>query len=149
MGFVRVIFSRRSNPGSLLIRTVLWSAWSHCGIVDGDQVIEAAMFHGVRERSLDDFKKDASKWEIIEIPVRDSSAIIAAARSRIGEPYDWLGVLALLVHIDLQRPMMDFCSKLVAWAFATAGEPLFRVEVWRITPRDLYIRYYEPLPLAA
>lgn len=125
------------------MRTFMWSAWSHCGIIDTDgQVIEAAMFHGVRKRSLEAFKADASKWEVIEIPCADPEAVLRAARSRIGLKYDWLGVLALLVHIELQRDVMDFCSKLVAWAFQAAGFPLFRVEAWRIMPRDIYIRTY-------
>lgn len=142
MNTVKVIFSRRAQLGSLLLRTFMWSAWSHCALVDGDQVIEAAMFHGVRARPLADFQADASKWEIIEIPCADPAAVIAAARSRIGEAYDWLGVLSLLLHIEMQQDVTDFCSKLVAWAFQQGGTPLFRVEAWRITPRDLYIRLY-------
>lgn len=142
MKTVRVIFSRRHHLGSLALRTFLWSAWSHCGIVDGDQVIEALMFKGVTTRSLEEFKQNASKWEIIEIPADDPAAVITAARSRIGNAYDWLGVLALLLHIDLQRDAMDFCSELVTWSFKTGGTLLFRSDAWRITPRDLYIRMY-------
>lgn len=142
MSTVKVIFSRRAQLGSLLMRVFMWSAWSHCALVDGDQVIEAAMFHGVRERPLADFQADASKWEIIEIPCADPAAVIAAARDRIGKGYDWLGVLALLLHVEMQETTMDFCSKLVAEAFQEGGTPLFRVEAWRIMPRDLYIRTY-------
>ncbi len=120
----------------------MWSAWSHCAIIDGDNVIEAAFGVGVRERPLADSKAMASKWEVVEIPCDNPDAVIAAARSRIGLPYDKLGVISLLLHIDLHREMMDFCSKLVAWAFQQGGTPLFRVEVWRITPRDIYIRMY-------
>lgn len=142
MGAVKVIFSRRANLGSLALRTFLWDAWSHCGIIDGDEVIEAVMFRGVSTRSVKEFKQAASKWEVIEIPASDPDAVIRAARSRIGHPYDWFGILALLLRIDLQRDAMDFCSELVTWAFKTGGTPLFRTDAWRITPRDLYIRSY-------
>lgn len=142
MDSVSVIFSRRANIGSLALRTFLWSGWSHCAIIDGDNVIEAAMFHGVREITLNEFIADKSLYEIISIPCADAAAVIAAAKSRIGLPYDWLGVLALLLHYELQRPTQDFCSKLVAWAFEKGGTPLFRTEAWRITPRDIYIRNY-------
>lgn len=142
MTTVQIIFSRRAQLGSLALRTFMWSAWSHCGIIDGEEVIEALMFKGVTTRSLEAFKAAASKWEIIDVPAEDAAAVIAAARSRIGRPYDWFGVLALLLHIDLQRDSADFCSELVTWAFRTGGTPLFRTDAWRIMPRDLYIRTY-------
>jgi hypothetical protein len=142
MKTVRVIFSRRRNIGSVLLRTYLWSAWSHCGIIDGDEVVEAVMSKGVSTRTLDEFKAAASAWEIVEIPAADPAAVIAAARGRIGNGYDWLGVLALLLRIDIQRTVLDFCSELIAWSFKAGGTPLFRIEACRITPRDLYIRAY-------
>lgn len=142
MGTVQVIFSRRHHLGSLALRTFLWDAWSHCGVIDGDTVIEAAMFKGVQPRSVAEFKATASKWAVIDIPAEDPAAVIAAARSRIGRPYDWFGVLSLLLRVRLQRDSMDFCSELVAWAFKQGGSPLFRTDTWRITPRDLYIRVY-------
>ena len=49
---VQVIFTRSHAIGSLLLRTALWSPWSHCAIVDGEEVIEAAAFGGVRARPL-------------------------------------------------------------------------------------------------
>ena len=142
MGTVRVIFSRRAQLGSLAIRTAFWSDWSHVGIIDGDEVIEALMFKGTSTRSLAKFQAAASKWEIIEIPADDPAAVIAAARRRIGDRYDWWGALALVLHIRLQRDIDGFCSELVAEAFREGGTPLFRVDAWRISPRDLYIRTY-------
>lgn len=141
-GTVQVIFSRSANLGSLALRTYLWGAWSHCGIIDGDEVIEAVMFKGVAARSLQAFKDAASTWEVVEIPAADPAAVIRAARSRIGMRYDWLGILAMLLRINLQRDGRDFCSELVTWSFKTGGTPLFRVNAARITPRDLYIRTY-------
>lgn len=142
MGTVRVIFSRRHNVGSLALRFCMWSAWSHVAIIDGDEVIEAAAFHGVRARSLAEFKAEASHWEIIEVPVVDAAAVIAAARSQIGRRYDWLGVAGLGLHRRWQDAVAWFCSELVAWAFHAGGTPLFRTDAWRITPRDLFIRTY-------
>ena len=43
----QVLFTRSHAIGSLLLRTALWSPWSHCALVDGDTVIEAAAFGGV------------------------------------------------------------------------------------------------------
>lgn len=135
---VRVVFSRNHTPGSILLRAALWSPWSHCAIVDGDTVIEAAAFHGVRERPLLDFMADATKADVLELP-GGAAAIIAAARSQIGKPYDWAGVLGFGFRRRWQDDDAWFCSELVAWAFAEAGTPLFREHAWRITPRDIYI----------
>ena len=53
--------------------------------------------------------------------------------------HDWGGVIG----IGFRRRWHDhdawFCSELIAAAFADAGEPLVRVDAWRITPRDLYL----------
>lgn len=142
MSAVRVIFSRRRGIGSLILRTFLWSSWSHCAIIDGNEVIEAAMLHGVRVRSLDEFISDASQWEVVRIPCADPAAVIEAARGQVGKPYDWLGALGIAARRRWQLAGSWFCSELVAWAFATAGTPLFRTDAWRITPRDIYIRNY-------
>lgn len=135
---VQVVFSRNHSPGSLLLRTFLWSPWSHCALVDEDAVIEAAAFHGVRERPLRDFMADATKAAMLELP-GDAGAVIAAARSQIGKPYDWQGVAGIGFRRRWQDDDAWFCSELVAWAFEAGGHPLFRSQPWRITPRDLYL----------
>lgn len=135
---VQVLFTRSHALGSVLLRTALWSPWSHCAIVDGEEVIEAAAFGGVRVRPLADMLADATKMAILTLP-GDPQAVIAAARSQIGKPYDWAGVLGFGFRRRWQDDDAWFCSELVAWAFAEAGAPLFREHAWRITPRDIYI----------
>lgn len=142
MGTVRVIFTRRRNVFSLMLRTFLWSAWSHCAIIDGDEVIEAVAFHGVRVRKLSALLDDSSAFEVLEIPAADPAAVIAAARSQVGKGYDWLGALGIAFRRRWQDAADFFCSELIAWAFHIGGTPLFRTDAWRITPRDLSIRVY-------
>lgn len=134
---VQVAFTRSHAIGSLLLRTALWSPWSHCAIIDGDEAIEAAAFGGVRVRPLADMLADATKMAFVTLP-GDTQAVIAAARSQIGKPYDWAGVLGFGFRRRWQDDDAWFCSELVAWAFAEAGTPLFRTEHWRITPQDVY-----------
>lgn len=144
---VRIVFSRRRNLGSVLLRTFLWSAWSHCAIVDGDHVIEAAAPHGVLRRPLVEMLAQASKFEIIDVPARSALAVIAAARAQVGKRYDWSGALGIAARRRWQDEDRWFCSELIAWAFARGGSPLVRIENWRITPRDLYLPLYgQPLP---
>ena len=136
---VRVVFCRRHHPGSLLLRTFLWSGWSHCAIVDGDEVIEAVAPDGVRTRPLAELLAESSRVEVLDFPARDPRAVIAAARAQIGAPYDWGGVFGIGFRRRWQDNDSWFCSELIAAAFHQAGEPLVRVEAFRITPRDLYL----------
>ncbi|MBI2769977.1 MAG: hypothetical protein HYX47_10165 [Burkholderiales bacterium] len=139
---VRIVFCRRRNLGSLILRTALWSAWSHCAIVNGDQVIEASAFHGVRTRPLAELEAEASQREFVDVPCADPAALIAWATAQLNKPYDWRGVFGLAFHRKWQGGDSWFCSELVAAAFAAAGSPLFVTDAWRITPRDLSIRHY-------
>lgn len=139
MSAVRVVFTRRHTLGSVLLRAALWSAWSHCALIDGDEIIEAAAGSGVRARPLAELIAESSEWEIIEIPVRNPAAVIAAARSQIGKPYDWRGVIGIGFRRRWQDEDAWFCSELVAYAFEAAGDLLFRAKRWRIRPPDLYI----------
>ena len=134
---ISVILCRKHALGTMVLRAFLWSRWSHCAIVDGDHVVEAVFWHGVRRRPLADLLAESSKWVRIELPARNPKAVLAAARSQIGKPYDWKGVLGIGFRRRWQDEAAWFCSELPAWAFAEAGEPLFRADAYRITPRDI------------
>lgn len=136
---VQVVFSRNHKIGSIILRTFLWSGWSHCAIVDGDEVIEAVAGVGVRVRPLAALLAESSKHEVLDFHARRPAAVIAAARQQIGAPYDWGGVFGLGFRRRWQDHDAWFCSELVAAAFSDAGEPVARVDSWRITPRDLYL----------
>ncbi len=138
MNTVTLVFSRKHHIGSLLLRAFLWSEWSHVAIVDGEDVIEAATGAGVRRRPLADLLAESSQYEIVDVPALSPASVIAAARTQIGKPYDWPGVLGIGFRRRWQDDDSWFCSELVAWAFHTSGCPLFRIDAWRITPRDLY-----------
>lgn len=141
MATVPVIFTRRHHIGSLVLRGFLWSHWSHCAIVDGSEVIEAAFGYPVRARPLDDLLSESSDQDIIYIEVPDAharDAVIAAARAEIGKPYDWRGVVGFLPRADIHDAHAWFCSELVAHAFEAACVPLFRCRPHRVTPPMIY-----------
>lgn len=139
---VRVIFTRRRHPGSLLLRAFLWSAWSHCALIDGEHIIEAAATGGVKFRPLAELQAESSHWTIVDIPAADPSAVLQAALAQVGRGYDWLGVLGIGFRRRWQDDDRWFCSELIAYAFEVAGSPLFRGTPWRITPRDLFLPIY-------
>lgn len=137
----RVIFARRRNIGSWLLRTFMWSPWSHCGIVVGDVVIEAITGHGVVETPLAEFKARSSRWAIVEYPA-SASLTELMARSQLRKGYDYLGVLGAGLHRYWSSPENWFCSELVAYALLGAGLRVFRLDADRITPQHLWMLDY-------
>lgn len=137
---VRVVFTRSWMPGSLLIRAITWSRWSHCALVVGDEVIESAMGAGVRRRSLRELLASSSAYSIVSLPVRDAEAVVAAAESQIGRRYDWAGAFGLALRHGWQDRRAWFCSELLAWAADEAGSPWFRRNrIGRVTPEHLWM----------
>lgn len=137
---VRLLFSRRHHPGSHLIRIATWSGWSHVDLIDGDQLIGAVAPAGVVVTPLADRLALASTAAVMDIPCPDPRTVLEAARTQIGKPYDWIGVLGIAAHRDWQEPDRWFCSELAAWAFQVTGHPLFRASaLFRVTPQHLWM----------
>lgn len=140
MGTIRLLFSTTGHPMSAAIRIGTWSDWSHVAIIDGGDVIEAAALAGVRRGPVVHAIDRARHSVIVELPCRDPQAVIAAAASQIGKPYDYTAILGLGLRRDWQEDDAWFCSELVAWAFQHAGVPLFRAEcLRRVTPQHLWM----------
>lgn len=147
MGTVSLLFSTSGHPMSAAIRVGTWSDWSHVAIIDGDEVIEATAPAGVRRFPVVRSINHAKRGAIVELPCRDPQAVIAAAASQIGKPYDYTAILGLGLRRDWQEEDAWFCSELVAWAFQHAGEPLFRAEcLRRVTPQHLWMLAPAPPP---
>lgn len=136
---IRLIFTRKHSLGTIVLRTFLWSKWSHCAVIDGDEVIEAVMGKGVIVRPLAELVKEASLYEIVEVPCPYPEEVITQARKEVGKSYDWLGILGIGFRRRWQNKDSWFCSELVAHAFHQAGWPIMRAAHYRITPRDLYL----------
>lgn len=135
----RVLFCTSQQPGAIAIRGLTWSDWSHVALVDGEEVIEAT-WPTVCATPLDDVLAKHSLCVIVEFSDVDGAAIIQAARSQIGKPYDLAGILGIALHRDWQDQDKWFCSELVAWAFEKAGFPLFRAEaLHRVVPQHLWM----------
>ena len=145
MGTVRVLFSRRHHPGSVIIRMATWSAWSHVDLLDDrlaqPLLIGATAPKGVVVDLLADRLAHASRAALVEFPAENPGAVLNAARNQVGKPYDWFGCAGLaLRNRHWQEDDSWFCSELIAWAFGAAGEPLFREDmVARVTPQHLWM----------
>ena len=83
---MEVIFCRNKLPFSFLIRLLIWSKWSHCGILHGDSVIHATAANGVISEPLVNLKK-RYKFEIHKMSGDKEKAV-----SLIGCKYNWFSL---------------------------------------------------------
>ncbi|TLX54853.1 hypothetical protein DN824_20435 [Stutzerimonas nosocomialis] len=136
---MKVIFSTGPHLGSWFLRTVMFSEWSHCGVImeDGQTVIEASSKYGVVETPIERFTR-YGEWAIQDVPVPDEAAAYDAAREQIDTEYDWLGLWGLAISREWHSPAKWFCSELVQHCKVRGGLIDLRYEQWRVTPRDLW-----------
>lgn len=140
MSTVSLLFTNSADMLSRAIRVATWSRWSHVALVDGDRVIEALAPRGVQINDTDRVMMRSREYALVDLPCRDPEAVLAAAASQAGKPYDYTALLAIAFRRNWQEADAWFCSELIAWAFAKAGEPMFRPEVMRrVTPQHLWM----------
>lgn len=136
-----VIYTRTRTLGSMLIRAgAWWGPWSHCALVDGDTVIEAlALRGGVVVTPLAEVQRRSSHHAIERIPCCDPQAGLAWARGTVGQPYDWVGLLAIpLRERRWQADGRWYCSEHVEAALIRAGRHRFRPGMHGISPCQSY-----------
>lgn len=126
-----VIFARSNKPFCWLIRLGTLSSWSHCGVIDGEYVIDTTLASGVRRIPLSEWKTHYNKYEVYPFPVKNLKESITFARDQVGKKYDPLGILSFLLHKNLEHKDKYFCSELVA---AIIG---IRYKPWRLSPQFL------------
>lgn len=110
---MKILLSRSNKIGSLLIRLVTWSRFSHVGILTDDRkhVIEALMFKGVVKTPLKEFieRNDTVDEYEIQGSAKD-------AEWYVGFGYDHLALIGMLFrNRNWHDPTKWFCSELVAF----------------------------------
>lgn len=132
---ITLIFTKRNwNPVSWLIRFCIprsrfaMSISSHCLIDDGDNLIEASMFHGVRRVPREVALKGLTVVGKIDYSVPDAEAGLAWARSQVGTRYDFRGAfgLALSPYREWLEDDAWFCYELGGATLVAAGKNCFR-----------------------
>lgn len=138
-----VIYSRSVSLGSFLIRAgAWWGPWSHCGIVDsdGNEVIESlASRGGVVITPLSEVIERSSATQIVSIECPNPDKAIEWARSMVGKPYDWAGLLAIpFRERKWQSENRWYCSEHVEMALKVGGRERFRDGLHGISPCQSY-----------
>jgi N-acetyl-anhydromuramyl-L-alanine amidase AmpD len=153
-----IIVSTARHAVSYAIRGGTVSAVSHAMLYVGDGNVVEAVGSGVREIAVEDAVSDA----ILAVAYRDprvtptiAVAIVAYARSRVGDPYNYAGVAftgyrilnplparvieAIASRLDLKvgQAGATYCSELVLQAYERAGVPLTATAPGSSTPDDI------------
>lgn len=144
MPALTAIYSRTHTLGAVLIRAgAWWGPWSHCGIVDGDYVIESlALRGGVVRTPIAEALVRASEYALVDIACPQPALGLEWARSTVGQPYDWTGVIAIpLRQRDWQAPGRWYCSEHLEAALERSGAQRWRDGLHGISPSlSYYVR---------
>lgn len=135
-----VLFSRRRNLGSCLIRAVTWSQWSHVDLVlPGGVLLGATVSKGVGYDMMDYRLSHASAAALVHLPA-DFDKAIAWAQTQVGRGYDWFGAAGLALHRDWEEEDLWWCSEYIGKASKEGGFlPYDTGYIRRLTPEHLWM----------
>lgn len=111
---IRVIYGRSWKPISLLIQLRTLSHWSHIGVIDGDNVIEAVGGQGVVVTPLRDFKRRYSRTVEGSMYCLDEARALEYLRCRVGARYDKRAVIGFALALGWDDVEAYHCAELVA-----------------------------------
>ena len=147
---IDIILSRSNLLFSKAIRRYTDSDWSHGGIlINPTTVLESTFTHGgVKLASIDVFKSRATATRIIQVPVPDRTAAIAAGMTQLNKPYDYTAIAGILANKRRwQEDDMWFCTELCAYVVQSGGALYFApADIPLITPQRLLVAISKPCP---
>ena len=139
MPTVSVLYSRRNNLGSLLIRAGAWfGPWSHCSLITPQNTVIEAVTSGVREVPVLWALDHYPHLEVVTIEVQDPERAYAFARAQLGKPYDWGAIAGFITRRNWQDDQRWECTELVEASLIAAGRVRWRERVYRIHPTLSY-----------
>ena len=137
-----VLCTRKASPASFLLRTYLWSRWSHAAIYDDERgvVFDATFTHGgCRVWPEGEFFARYPAHELRTIAV-DADELPQARLwldAQLGKSYDWKALAGIFMRREWADEGRWFCSEM-AEAFRTQFERRrFLADASRITPEHL------------
>lgn len=135
---MKILIARNNRLGSLLIRAVTLSRWSHAAIFLDGVVIDSTLRTGVRSITYAEFARHYPTHVVIDVPLPDEDNAIRFLASQVGKPYDWTALFGIVLQRNWQEPDAWFCSELVEAALSKGGRQRFRDSVSRITPQQTW-----------
>ena len=137
---MKVHFLKSHTVTGWLIRVFTFSQWNHVSIEIGGKVYEARGRTGVTQTGAKGYLNKWAKTDTVQIAAPSPVSAVAFLEAQIGKRYDFGGIVALPFRKPWHSRSKWFCSELVAAALIASGLPKMRVDAYRVTPRDLWIR---------
>jgi uncharacterized protein YycO len=135
---MQLVLARNRSFGSWLLRTLMWSQWSHSAIYDPftNQVWDSTWLQGgVRRHHYETWKQNYPFAEFHDAGVLDFEGAREWLDAQVGKGYDWTALLSFVVHRNWQEDDKWFCSELTEMARDLFGKPRFRTSASRVTPQ--------------
>lgn len=118
---MRILFTSSKGIGSLAIRAFEGGQASHCGVVDGDHVIDASFLTGVVRTPINEWMKGRTLIDDIRIEVPDDTAAMGLLRSQIGKSYDYFALVGFVFWRDWSSDRAWYCSELIMRGIVEGG----------------------------
>lgn len=143
-----ILLFRGRGITSSLIRWQTRGAYSHAAILMRDgRIVESWQGDGVRVKTLKDWK-DIDCFEVPGLTSEDWDHVIGFCLDKVGEGYDYSGILRFISRRKTGTNESWFCSELVYAALRYVGINLFRdVSADEVSPGLLAISpLIKPIP---
>lgn len=134
---IKLLLFRGRGLISALIRWQTASRYSHAAaLVDDTWLYEAWQGAGVRVKPFDWSDTDnIDFFEIVGLTPDKATRMLEYLKSRVGNKYDYWGVLRFITRARPKRDNADFCSEYVYSAAEHADRPLLaRTEPAEVSP---------------
>lgn len=118
---MRFVFVAAGNLGGVAIRAFEGGQANHCGIVDGDHVIDATFAHGVERRPFEDFAHRRVMVDSIDVALPREADAWSFLREQLGKGYDWRAIVGFFGLRDWSSDSRWYCSELCAAACLQGG----------------------------
>jgi len=134
---IQLCFSTSWGPVSSIIRFFTWSTISHVDFVVPNGLLGAREM-GVKIRPWGTGNPTRDIIAHVDCTDEQAQAVYKFAYEQIGKPYNYLGIVGIVIRHDFPSKNRWFCSELVIAAFQSAGIPLVNInQVGRVSPEML------------
>lgn len=141
---VKMYIINNSSIFSSIVKLFTFSRWSHVVIsFDENTYIDSIFIDGVRLYNKKFFLDNYKKYQEISVLLSEYETAREFALNQVSKKYDWKAIIG---YIFYRRKWQDeskwFCSELAATILERGGRKIFRADLSRITPYQLWSLEY-------